>query len=97
MENNNEIFLGSGTFLNVKTSNTVELRDLLQLSDGDKTVQLDIRILADLNTIPPDYHEVFLNMLTTRYYGKASFGDNPFSKCLPKKPKRWWQFWKNNH
>jgi hypothetical protein len=45
-------------------------------------------------TVPEEYHEIFLNMLTSKYYGKVSFGDNPFSRCVPKKEKRWWQFWR---
>jgi len=32
-------------------------------------------------------------MMAAKYYNKASFGDNPFSKCLPPKKKKWWQFW----
>jgi hypothetical protein len=39
-------------------------------------------------------HEVFVNMLTSKYLGVASFGDNPFSHCEPTTKKHWWQFWK---
>jgi hypothetical protein len=26
----------------------------------------------------------------------VSFGDNPFSQCVPPPKKKWWQFWKAN-
>jgi hypothetical protein len=77
-----------------RTSKNVELRELLGLQTKDGMVSLEIKINADFATIPDEYHEVFLNMMTTRYYGKVSFGDNPFSRCLPPKQKKWYQFWK---
>ena len=48
----------------------------------------------DLNQVDEKYHEVFVNMLTSKYLGVASFGDNPFSKCEPPSKKKWWQIWK---
>ena len=93
MENKTEVSLGYGDYLSVKTSNVVELRELLTLN-ANKSIHLDVRISADMATVPEEYHEIFLNMLTSKYYGKVSFGDNPFSRCLPKKEKRWWQFWR---
>jgi type I restriction-modification system DNA methylase subunit len=45
--------------------------------------------------IPEKYHEVFLNIMTAKYSNKVSFGDNPFSQCLPTPKKRWFQFWKS--
>lgn len=90
-----EIFLGSGNSLMVQTSKNVELRETLLLLNGEKdSIELDVKILADFNLIPDEYHEVFLNMMTTKYYNRTSFGDNPFSKCVPFKKKRWYQFWK---
>ena len=77
-----------------RTSKNVELREILGLQTKDGMVILEINITADFATIPEEYHEVFLNMMTSRYYGKASFGDNPFSKCLPPTQKKWYQFWK---
>jgi hypothetical protein len=97
MENKEEIFLGAGSTVNVRTSSNVELRETLQLIDRGQIIHLDVVITTDFKTIPSEYHEVFLNMLTTKYYGKVSFGDNPFSKCLPPKEKKWWRFWKYNH
>lgn len=91
----NEIYLGGGNNLTVQTSKNIELKETLTLLNGStEPLQLDIKIIADFSSIPEQYHEVFLNMMTSRYYGKTSFGDNPFSQCLPPKRKRWYQFWK---
>lgn len=90
-----EIYLGGGSNFTVQTSKNVELRETLSLLNGSsEPIELDVKIIADFGSIPEQYHEVFLNMMTSRYYGKASFGDNPFSKCLPPKKKKWYQFWK---
>lgn len=93
MENKSEITIGYGDQLTVKSSKTVELRELLTLVDK-KTMYLNVTITADLATVPEEYHEIFLNMLTSKYYNKVSFGDNPFSKCLPGRKKRWYHFWR---
>jgi hypothetical protein len=93
-----EIFLGNGSNLTVQTSKNVELKETLVLVNGidgkDESLELDIRIIADFGTIPEKYHEVFLNMMTSKYYGRVSFGHNPFSQCVPPKKKRWYEFWK---
>jgi len=86
--------IGQGDHIGVTTSKPVELRNTLLLTDNTEDITLDVKITADFSTIPEKYHEVFLNMLTSKYYGKVSFGDNPFSQCLPPKEKKWWQFWK---
>ena len=92
-----EIFLGNGSNLTIQTSKNVELRNTLELKvwgDEHESITLDVKITADFDSIPEKYHEVFLNMMTSKYYGRTSFGDNPFIKCLPPKKKRWYQFWK---
>lgn len=86
--------IGYGDHIQFTTSSLVELSNTLTVIDGSKVVQLEVKISADFNTIPEKYREVFLNMVTSRYYGKVSFGENPFSKCLPPPKKRWWEFWK---
>lgn len=91
----NEIFLGNGSNLTIQTSKNVELREtLVLLDDNGKTIDLDVKVIANFESIPEKYHEIFINMMTTKYYGKVSFGDNPFSKCVPPKIKKWYQFWK---
>ena len=91
----NEYFLDNLTGVNVQTSRDVKLKNSLTLiGEKGESIILDIDIIADFSTIPAEYHEVFLNMLTSKYYSKTSFGHNPFSKCLPPKKKKWYQFWK---
>jgi len=89
-----EIFVGFGSHLNVQTAQLVTLQDLLVVMDGNKAVELNIRIEADFNSIPEKYHEIFFNVMSSRYYGKTSFNNNPFSECVPPPKKRWWQIWK---
>lgn len=92
-----EIYLGNGDNLMIQTSKNVELRETLELrvwGEEHGSHSLDVKIIADFSSIPEKYHEVFLNMMTSKYYGRASFGDNPFSKCLPPVKKKWYQFWK---
>ena len=36
----------------------------------------------------------YLFMLSVKYLNRVSFGDNPFSQCLPAPKRRWYQFWK---
>ena len=89
-----EIYLGAGNNLSVQTSKNVELNEVLTLMDEDKVYDLEVKIVANFEKIPEKYHEVFLNMMTVKYYGKVSFGHNPFSQCLPPKNRKWYQFWK---
>lgn len=97
-ENKNEIHLGFGSHLNVQTSQLVSINESLVLVTVNGTegpIELNVKIEADFNTIPEKYHEVFLNIMTAKYSNKVSFGDNPFSQCLPSPKKRWFQFWKS--
>ena len=93
----NELYLGGGANINVKAAKVVTLHNnlkLITISDG--AVSLDVKIEADFDSIPEKYHEVFLNMLSAKYLDTVSFGDNPFSMCVPPPKKKWWQFWKAN-
>lgn len=89
-----EVNMGEGSNYLVKTSKPVTMWDSLTVTNESRTVSLDIKIEADLDTIPEEYHEVFLNMMTARYYGRASFGDNPFSQCQPSPKRKWYQLWR---
>jgi len=92
-----EIFLGMGANLNVETAQLVTVYDTVSLHTlNNDWIQLNVKIEADLSTVPEKYHEVFLNILSAKYVGKVSFGENPFSQCVPEPKKRWWQFWKAN-
>jgi hypothetical protein len=90
-----EIYLGNGNNFTINTSKNVELRETLSLmTEKGESIDLDVKIMADFENIPDEYHEVLINMMTVKYYGRVSFGDNPFSKCLPPTRKKWYQVWK---
>lgn len=89
-----EVFLGNGENLTVKASTVITLHENLTVAAENTVYVLPVKIVADLDEIPSEYHEIFLNVLTSKYYNKVSFGDNPFSECKPVKRKRWFQFWK---
>lgn len=90
-----DIYLGGGNNINIKTASIVSVHNSLKLiTPNDGAISLDIKIEADFNTIPEKYHEVFLNMVSAKYVDSVSFGDNPFSLCIPSPKKKWYQFWK---
>jgi hypothetical protein len=90
-----DIYLGAGNNINVRKASIVSVYNTLKLMTiTDGAIQLDIKIEADFDTIPEKYHEVFLNMVSAKYIDSVSFGDNPFSQCLPPPRKKWYQFWK---
>jgi hypothetical protein len=87
--------LGADNVL-VKSTTSVRFNEYFTLAtQDDGTIDLMVEITADLVDIPEKYHEVMLNMLSSKYINKVSFGHNPFSKCNPPNYKpRWWQIWK---
>jgi hypothetical protein len=90
-----EIFLGAGKNIDVRSSRLVKTYQTLYLTTEDKgTISLNVDISADFDSIPEEYQEVFLNIISARYLGRVSFGDNPFSQCLPIPKRKWWQIWK---
>jgi len=91
-----EIFLGGGNNMEMKSSQYVNTYQTLHLTTPENgAISLNVEISADFNTIPQEYHEVFLNMMSTKYLGRVSFGDNPFSQCQPAPKRKWYQFWKS--
>jgi hypothetical protein len=90
-----EINLGGGLNLEMRSARMVNTYQTLYLTTTDKgTITLSVNISADFDTVPEEYHEVFINIMSAKYLNRVSFGDNPFSQCLPAPKKRWWQFWK---
>ena len=92
-----EFHIGNGQHLLVKSSTIVEMHDRLKLMAGDSNqITLDIEIKADFGTIPSEYYQLFMQMMSVRYGGIVNIWDNtlPFAKPDIKK-KRWYQFWKN--
>jgi hypothetical protein len=63
----------------------------------DGTISLSVKIAADFGTLPDEYQEVFMNMMSVKYLNRVSFGDNPFSQCLPAPKRKWYQFWKKKN
>ena len=95
MSKKQELYLGAGNHLDIKASELVSLNQSLTLiTPKDGAINLNIKVEADFDTIPEVYHEVFLNMMTSKYLGTTSFSDNPFSQCMIEVKKRWYQFWK---
>ena len=91
-----EINLGSGNNMEMKSSRIVTTYQVLYLTTPeDGTIPMTIKIEADFDTIPEQYQEVFMNMISVKYLDRVSFGDNPFSQCLPAPKRRWWQIWKS--
>ena len=90
-----EIFLGAGNNVTMKSSRLVSTYQTLYLTTPeDGTIAMNVKIEADFDTIPEEYQEVFMNMISVKYLNRVSFGDNPFSQCLPAPKRRWWQIWK---
>ena len=93
-----EINLGGGFNLEMKSVRMVNTHQTLYLTTEDKgTLALSVEISADFDLIPEEYQEVFLNMMSAKYLGRVSFGDNPFSQCQPIPKRRWYQFWKKKN
>jgi hypothetical protein len=92
----NEYNLGN-EYVNVKASSIVTLNEHFTVFTQEGPVELKVDIKADFADIPKKYHEVFLNMLTSKYLNKVSYGDNPFSQCKPIPKRKWYQFWKSKN
>jgi hypothetical protein len=95
-EKQKEIELG-GSFIDIKTSTIVKIYERLVVQHENGPVELIIDISADFNTIPKKYHEIFLNVMSSKYLGRVNFGNNPFSDCRPIQKRKWYQFWKSRY
>lgn len=84
-------------YVSVKTATIVKLSEVFIVQTLDGPIALEVEIKADFQHIPKKYHEVFINVLTSKYANKVSFGDNPFSECKPIVRRKWWQFWKSKY
>lgn len=88
-----EINLGSDSML-VTTSTVVRMNEYFTLITEKGSIDLRVDINADFKEIPQEYHEILVNMLTSKYMNKVSFGHNPFSQCKPPQKRKWYQIWK---
>jgi hypothetical protein len=69
--------------VSIKTSSVVKLKEYFTLISEEGPIDITANIEVDFEGINPKYHEVLLNMLTSKYLKKVSYGDNPFSQCKP--------------
>ncbi len=92
-----EFHLGNGDFINLQTSSLVKLKEQVIVYTEEGPVMLNIDVTADFATIDEKYHEIFFNLISSKYLNKVAFGDNPFSKCKPIVKRKWWQFWKSEY
>jgi len=89
-----EFHLGNGDFINLKTSQIVKLTENFTIYSEDGPITINVEVSSDFAKIPEKYHEIFFNVLSSKYLNKVNFGDNPFSECRPIIKRKWWQFWK---
>jgi hypothetical protein len=91
-----EFHIGDGKHLIMKQTTIVSMKDQLRLVTGEvKGISLDVEIKADFDKIPPEYHQLFMQMMQIRYGGLVNIWDNtqPFTP-REKQPKKWYQIWK---
>jgi hypothetical protein len=91
-----EINLGPD-YINIKASTIVKLSEEFVVFTQEGPITLTVDIHADFADIPENYHEIFFNVLTSKYLNKVSYGQNSFSKCNPIVKKKWWEFWKKDY
>lgn len=90
-----ELYIGDTNHLTMKTSYTVTMTDKISIhKGGKKPAELDIKITADFEKVPKEYHNTFIQMLSARYGGTVNVYDNTEPFAVTAKPKKWWQLWK---
>jgi hypothetical protein len=92
-----DLNLGGSKYVNIKASTIVTMYEQFLVNTEDGPQFLSVKITADFDEIPKKYHEIFLNVLTSKYTNTVSFGNNPFSECKPIVKRKWWQFWKTKY
>jgi hypothetical protein len=92
-----DFHIGNGNYISLKTSNLVRVQEQFVIYTEDGPITLNVDVTADFATIDKKYHEIFFNVLSSKYLNRVVFGDNPFSQCKPIVTRKWWQFWKSKH
>ncbi|MFZ9377000.1 MAG: hypothetical protein ACO25K_07735, partial [Candidatus Fonsibacter ubiquis] len=60
MSDKSELYIGNGNHLTVKSSYLVEMRDELKLlKTDDSSVNLTVKITANFENVPDEYHQIF--------------------------------------
>lgn len=93
--NNKKDIVVGGSQLSMQSSFIVELKEEFVIYTETQPIVLEANITADMNEIPEEYREIFLNMLTTKYLNKVNFTNNMFSAYKPPKKMGWWRRFKN--
>lgn len=93
-DSNGDFHLGNGSYVNIQTSSVVKLNEQFIIYSEDGPISLTVEVSADFAKINKKYHEIFFNVLSSKYLNKVSFGENPFSECKPIVKRKWYQFWK---
>lgn len=83
--------------ISIKSSTIVKLNEHFTIYTMEGPFDFKTEVICDFADIPEQYHEVCLNVLTSKYNNKVSFGQNPFSECKPVVKRKWWQFWKSEY
>jgi hypothetical protein len=94
---NKDFHIGNGSYINLQASNVIKLQEQFVLYTDNGPITLNVDVTADFVKIDEKYHEIFFNMLSSKYLNKVAFGDNPFSECRPIVARKWWQFWKSKY
>jgi hypothetical protein len=81
--------------VSVNTATVVSLKEYFVVNTMDGPIDIIVDIKADFESIPKEYHEICLNVLTSKYLNKVDFSTNSFSECKFVKKRRWFQFWKS--
>ena len=92
-----DFHIGNGSYINMQASNVVKLQEQFIVYTEDGPISLTADVSADFAKIDPKYHEIFFNVLSSKYLNKVAYGDNPFSECKPIVKRKWWQFWKSTY
>ncbi len=92
-----DFHIGNGSYLNLQASNVVKLQEQFIVYTEDGPITLTVDVSADFVKIDKKYHELFFNVLSSKYLNKVAFGDNPFSECKPIVKRKWWQFWRSKY
>lgn len=97
MSNDGDFHIGNGSYLNIKTSSVVKLQEQFIVYTEDGPISIVVDVSADFAKIDTKYHEIFFNVLSSKYLNKVAYGDNPFSECKPVVKRKWWQFWRTKY
>ena len=83
--------------ISVKTSTVVALKEYFIVNTLEGPIDIIVEIKSDFQNIPEKYHEICLNVLTSKYLNKVDFNNNSFSECKFVKKRKWYQFWKSQY